>query len=697
MHRIDHWLTPLLTPRSVALVGASRTVSTIMSTLRGLNFEGPLHPVNPRRDEIDGEACFPSLLDVPETVDLAVLAVADERIEEQLGLAIEAGARACAIFGSCVIDEAAEVPLAARLSAMAREAKLPVSGGNSMGYCNYEAGIRINSYPFKDRAPGTMTFLSQSGSVFGAITNNNARIDLNFAVSCGRELSVSVADYMDYALELPSTRTIGLFLETIRDPEGFVAALEKAERRGVPVVAVKAGRTEKAAKMAVSHSGALAGNDMAHDAVFRRYGLLRVDTLDELAASMLLLNGRREVGAGELATIHESGGERELVVDLADDLGVPFTEINSETVAKLAARLDFGLAPENPCDAFGTGHDFDGMLRDCFQALVDDPRTALGLFFLDLQQESDYSEACAAACFAVRNNTTKPVALATNYGAVNHHALAARLTADGLPVLDGTIAALKAARNAFWLRDWRGRPTDAPRPGDATVRERWRERLATGSPFDEAEGLALLADYGIAIPESRIATTKTEAEASAAALGFPVVMKTAMPGIHHKSDVGGVKLGLGDGAAVAAAYDDLAARLGPRVLVEPMVKGGVELVLGITRDAQFGPLVLVGAGGVLVEVMGDVAALVAPASPWEVRRVLDGLAARKLLDGVRGGPPLDVEAVVEAVVRLSVLAADQGDVLGELDVNPLLVREKGAVALDALVVPSQRTSRSEMA
>ncbi|MEM7123945.1 MAG: acetate--CoA ligase family protein [Pseudomonadota bacterium] len=688
MKRIDHWLTPLLTPRSVALAGASRTVSTIMTTLNALGFDGPVYPVNPRREEVDGVACHPYLTDLPEPVDLAVLAVGDERIEEQLALAIKSGARAASVFASCVIDEDAEIPLAERLTAMAREANLPISGGNSMGFCNYEAGIRINSYPFSDREPGSMTFLSQSGSVFGAFTNNNPRLDLNLAVSCGRELTVSAADYMDYVLELESTKVIGMFLETIRDPAGFIAALEKAERRGVPVVAVKAGRTEKAAKMAVSHSGALAGDDMAHDAVFRRYGLLRVDTLDELAASMLMMNVDRPTGPGDLATIHESGGERELIVDLAEDLGVPFAQINEQTVARLAERLDFGLAPENPCDAFGTGHDFDGMLRDCFQALVDDPQTALGVFFLDLNQDNWYSPACAAACMAVRNNTTKPVALATNYSAVNHHTIAVELTAEGLPVLDGTVAALKAVRHAFHLRDWRERPRDMPAPVDVAVKDRWRQRLATGEPFDEADGLALLADYGIGVPQSRIATTKHEAEEAANTFGFPVVMKTAMPEIHHKSDVGGVVLNVPDVIALRAAYDDLAERLGPRVLVEPMVTGGVELVLGVTIDPQFGPMVLVGAGGVLVEVMGDVAALVAPAPAWEVRRVIDGLAVRKLLDGVRGGPPLDVEAAVEAVVRLSVLAADLGDLLRELDVNPLLVREEGAVALDALVMPA---------
>ncbi|MGH6717996.1 MAG: CoA-binding protein, partial [Alphaproteobacteria bacterium] len=437
MTRIAHRLAPLLTPGSVALVGASprpgNTGATIMATLRGLGFVGPLYPINPRYDEVAGVRCYPTLGDLPEPPDLAVLAVADDRLEEMLAAAIAAGARAASIFGSCVIPEQRTPRLAERLGAMARTAGLPINGGNCMGYCNYEARISVNSFPFNHRPPGTMTFLSQSGSAFGAIANHNPRAGLNLAVSSGRELSTTIADYLDYALDLPSTRVIGLFIEAVRDPAGFALALRKAEARDVPVVTLKTGRTEQAARMAISHSGALVGDDMAFDAVCRRHGVLRVATLDELMATMLLMNGPRRVGAGALASIHESGGERQMVVDLAADLGVPFARIGAATVARLAERLDFGLAPENPCDAFGTGRDFDGVLRDCFAALLADPATALGLFFLDAQQGNAYSEACAKACLDAARTTDKPVALATNYGAVNHHELAARLTRQGVP------------------------------------------------------------------------------------------------------------------------------------------------------------------------------------------------------------------------------------------------------------------------
>jgi acyl-CoA synthetase (NDP forming) len=689
-----HRLAPLLTPRSVALVGASprpgNTGATIMATLRGLGFTGPLFPINPRYDEVSGERCYPSLTDLPAPPDLAVLAVADDKLEEQLALAIKAGARAVSIFGSCVIPETARPPLAERLSAMARAARLPIIGGNCMGYCNYEARIRINSYPFNDREPGTIAYLSQSGSAFGAIANHNRRLALNMAVSCGRELATTVADYMDYALDLESTRVIGLFVEAVRDPAGFAAALAKAEAKGVPVVALKTGRTEQAARMAISHSGALVGDDMAFDALCRRHGVMRVATLDELAATLVLMNGPRRAGAGALASIHESGGERQMVVDLAADHGVPFAQIGEATVARLGERLDFGLAPENPCDAFGTGHDFDGVLRDCFAALLADPATALGVFFLDAQQGNSYSEACAKACLEAAATTTKPVALATNYSAVNHHELAERLTRQGVPVLDGTIPTLKAVRHAFAWRDRRGRKVSPTPAVDRGVVARWRTRLGAGGALDEAEGLALFADFGIGVPPHRVVASRADALAAAGALGLPVVLKTAMPGIAHKTDVGGVKLGLRSTEAVGAAYDDLAARLGPRALVAPMAGEGVELILGLVHDRQYGPLVVVGAGGTLVEVLRDVRAALAPVDAAEAGALVDSLAMRPLLDGVRGRPPVDRAALVDAVVRLSILGAELGDLIAELDINPLRVLPKGAVALDAVVVPGAK-------
>jgi len=695
--RIDHRLTPLLAPRSIAVVGASprewSPLANIRETLGKLAFDGPVYAVNPRYEEIAGEPCYPSLADLPETVDLAVLAVADTRLEENLRAAIDAGARAASIYGTCVLEHDGTPALADRLSAMAREAKLPINGGNCMGYCNYEARINVNHFPTDGREPGAITFLAHSGSVFGTMMGAAERLGLNLAVSCGRELSTSIADYMDYALEVPSTRVVGLFIETVRDPEGFVAALQKAEAKGVPVVALKTGRSEAAARMAVSHSGALTGDDKAYDALFRRYGVLRTGDMDELVATMLLMERAQDLGPGGLATIHDSGGQRELVTDIADEHGVRFAEIGPATVARLSERLDIGLEPENPCDAYGTGKDYDLVSRDCFTALMADDDTALGIFFLDVVQNASYSLKLVEACKAAAAMTTKPVALATNYSGVDHHDLAIRLTREGIPVLDGTRPALKAVANALAWRDWRAeaglRGSHVPNPKAGV----WRARLARGEPLDEAEGLALLADYGIGVPPHRLATSRDEAVAAASDLGFPVVLKTAVAGIAHKTDVGGVKLGLANEADVADAWDDFAGRLGPRALVAPMASDGAELVLGIVADPQFGPMVVVGAGGILVELIGDAATLVAPAPRREVEEVLSGLKASRLLDGVRGGPALDRAAAVDAVVGLSDLAADLGDLIAEMDVNPLRVLPEGVVALDALVVPVARPAQ----
>lgn len=692
---MSHWLTPLLDPRSIAVVGASPRAGgageTILRTLREESFPGPVHPVNPRYEAIGELACYPTLADLPERIDLAVLAVSDARIEEQLATAIAAGARAVAIFGSCVLEGDREPALAARLSAMAREANLPICGGNSLGFCHYEAGLRVTSYPFPDRPAGTITFLSQSGSVFGAITNSNRRIGLNLAACTGRELSASVADYMDYAIERPSTRVIGLFLEAIRDPDAFVAALGKAAAREVPVVALKAGRTEKSARMAISHSGALVGDDRAFDALCRRHGILRVDTLDELVATLLLMEQPRRPGPGALVSIHESGGEREMVVDLAEEIGVPFAPIDDATKAKLAARLDPGLVPENPCDAFGTGRDYDGVLRDCFAALLADPAAALGVFFLDLRQDGGYSEGCAQACLDAFSTSEKPVALATNYSAVEHRDVALRITRQGVPVLDGTVPALKAVKHALAYRDWRARNEETPiaRLEDGRCDD-WRARLSAGGSLDETDSLRLLADYGITVIPHRVVMSREEAIAAAKELGLPAVLKTAAEGVRHKSDVNGVRLELMSEDAVAAAYDDIASRLGARVLVAPQIGGGVEFMIGLKTDPQFGPMVLVSAGGVFVEVLADVQTMLAPTGPGEARAAIDALAARPLLDGARGAPSADVEALIDALVRLSWLAADMDGLIAEADVNPILVRAEGAVALDALVVARPR-------
>lgn len=687
-------LGPLLAPASVALVGASPKPDSVgrgmIRAVLGGGYRGRLYLVNPNYREIEGLPCHPSFSDLPEPVDLAVLGVANARLEAQLAEAIASGARAATIFASCYLPDDATPPLLERLRHMAAEAAIPICGGNGMGFYNFDYGLRVCGFPPPDwvKGGGSIALITHSGSVFSALAHNDRRFAYNLVVSPGQEISATAADYLDYALDLPTTRVVGLFIETVRDPQGFRRALAKAVERDIPVVALKVGRTAESAALAVSHSGAIAGNYAAYQALFARYGVIEVDNLDAFADALLLLGHERRVASGGLASIHDSGGERELLVDQAVARGVPFARIGEATRAKLAARLDYGLEPVNPLDAWGTGHDYEGIFADCLTALAEDPDTAIAALFVETRTGHALHEGYARAAQATVGRTRKPVIVVNNLAAIGDDDLALRLTRAGVPVLIGIDPALAAIRGAFAWRDFRGRPPLRPPAPPPECRAQWAPRLREGRPLDEAESLALLADYGVPVVPHRLAADAAGAVAAAEALGYPVVLKTAMPGVLHKSDVGGVRLNLADAAAVGRAYDALAERLGPRVLVARMAGAGVELAFGAVADPQFGPLVLIGAGGVLIELLRDRRCALPPFDAAEAGRLLDGLALRPLLDGRRGSPPADVAAVAAALARFSAMVADLAGLVQEIDVNPLVAGPDGCLALDALIVPA---------
>ena len=685
----EHPLRPLLAPRSMAFVGASPRPNSPGNDMLRMNarggFRGRVYPVNPNYREVEGHRCYPALAELPEAVDLVVLGVANARLEAALEEAVRAGARAAVILASCYLENDRTPPLTQRLAAIARAAGMPICGGNGMGFYNDAAGVWAVGFPsLREPRPGGITLISHAGSPWGALAHNDPRLRFNLVISAGQELVTTAAEYLDYALEQEETRVVGLFLETVRAPERFMAALDKAVRRGIPVVALKVARTAASAAMAVSHSGAIAGNDAVYQAMFDRYGVHRAATLDELAASLLFFAQGRAAAPGGVAAIHDSGGERELTMDLAADLGLPYARIAPETVARLGRRLDFGLDPVNPLDAWGTGADFIGIFADCLSALLDDPDSALGLFVNDLRDDAYVQQGLAEAAITAFARTQKPLAYVTSYSQVRHDILAQKLTAAGVPVLDGTVPGLKAARHLLDHRDFRLRPSDPP-PA-AEPRRDWRRRLAA-EPLNDLEALELLADYGIGTVPAALVESAEAAVAAAAQIGYPVACKTAAPGIHHKTEHDGVRLRLADAAAVRAAYQDLASRLGPRVLVSRMAASGVELALGLVNDPQWGPVVMVAAGGVLVELLRDARHALAPFGPATARRLLDGLALRPLLDGVRGAPPVDLDAAATAIARFSVLAADLAPIIAECDVNPLILHAGGAVAVDALVIP----------
>jgi acyl-CoA synthetase (NDP forming) len=683
----------MLEARTVAVVGASPRAGSFGQQLLGEIRRGDpgirVLPVNPRYTSVDGLPCVPTLADLDDPLDLVLLGVPNAALEEQLGLAAEVGARSAVVYASGYEPpEVGRPSLLDRMSGLARGAGMAVCGGNCMGFWNLDRGVRALGFQERAVPPrGPVTFVSHSGSAFSALLRNTRGLGFNLVVSSGQELVTSADAYVAYALEQDTTRVVALLLETARDPAGLRAALAVAAERDVPVVALKVGRSDRGRAMVAAHSGALAGEDAAYDALFEAYGVLRVGDLDELCDTVELVAAGRRAAPGALATVHDSGAERALAVDVAEAVGAPFAALQPATVDRLADLLDPGLEATNPLDVWGTGADTHTLFASALAAMADDPGVAAVALAVDLVHEYDGDRAYLTSVVEAAARTAKPVAVLSNAHSALDAEAAGWLRGQAIPVLEGTRTGLLALRHLLELRDSVSRPSVPSPPVDEGRRARWRSRLAQ-TTLSSAEALELLADYGVAVVPTRRASSADEAAAAAANLGYPVVLKTDQPEVQHKTEAQGVVLAVPDEDALRAAYDGLARRLGPRVAVSALAHPGVEMALGVVVDPQLGPLVVVAAGGVLVEVLADRVLAVPPLDLPRAAALVDRLRVRRLLDGVRGGPPGDLDAVAAAVVAVSVLAAELGPWLAAVDVNPLLCGPKGAVAVDGLVLPA---------
>ena len=683
----------MLEARSVALVGASARPGSLGARMIAEVARSPSRPrtylVNPRYADIGGTPCLPTLAELPEPVDLVLLAVPDSALEHELGVAARTGARSAVIFGSA-FDLPGTSGRRDRLAAIAGQAGMAVCGAGCMGFVNVARGLRAVGYIEPDLHPGPVALVTHSGSVFSALLRARRGFGFSLAVSSGQELVTTAAAYARYALSLRQTRVLALVLEAIRDAADLRAVLAEALAADVPAVLLSVGASEAGQALVSAHSGALAAADGAWEALAGAYGLHRVRDLAELADTLELFSaGRRSPGTAGIATVHDSGLERAHVADLAAELGVPFAPLGPATRDRLAAVLDRGLAPDNPLDVWGTGRDTEPLFTECLSALAADPAVAAVALAVDLVPEFDGDESYPQAVLAAAARTAKPVAVLAGLPAAVDPAAAARLRAAGVPVLEGARSGLLALRH---LLDHTGPPEMGPAPPPAPdppgdTARRWRQTLARhpGGPGG-AVLFDLLRDYGIPAVRARPAATRPAALAAAAAIGYPVVLKTDEPSIAHKSDVGGVRLGLGDPGAAGAAYDDLAARLGPRVLVCQTAPPGTELALGVVRDAALGPLLIISAGGVLIEILSERAVLLAPVTRSAAVAALRRLRLAAVLAGTRGQPPADLGAIADAITGLSRLACDLGDALEALDINPLICGPSGAIAADVLVV-----------
>jgi acetate---CoA ligase (ADP-forming) len=691
-----HRLDPLLRPKSVAVVGASKRPDSVgdwaLKNLGKGGYAGRIYPVNPRYKEIQGLRCYAALSRIPEVPDLVIFAVGDHSAEAVLDEAIAAGIPAAVIQSTLVMDNDSDPPLRERVRQKIAAAGMLVCGANGMGYYNVRDHVWTCGFDSAmHEAPGNVALISHSGAGMSGIIDCDARLRVNLAVSAGNELSTTMDEYLDFALELPETRVVGLFLETARNPEGFRSALEKAARRRIPIVALKVGRTEKSAQLAVSHSGAMAGNDASYEALFDRYGVQRARDQDEFTTMLILFAELHPVGAGGLVSLHDSGGERQLMVDLADDAGVPLAELSAKTVEKLQQVIDPELPAVNPLDAWSRGGaDASEKMSRGLTLMMQDRGAALGVVFHDRAPFGKIYPSYLAYMQRARAESGKPVALVSATQGTGFDAAVVTSTHAGFPVLDGASQFLKGAHALFAYRDFllRGH-TEADAP-DAEIVMAWQRRLGRGETLGELDALTMLSEFGVTTTSPLAAADEDAVVVAASRCTYPVVLKTAKKGLLHKSDRGGVIVGISDEEQLRRMYALMSGRLGADVLVAPMAGVGIEMFLGLKRDPQFGPVVLLGFGGVLAETIADVQFALPPFDGRHARRCVGRMKLRPLLNGVRGAPAVNVDAYCESAARFSVMAHALRDVLAEVDVNPVIVNEGGAIAVDALVVGRDR-------
>jgi acyl-CoA synthetase (NDP forming) len=701
-------LTPLLSPKAIAVVGASERHGSagrlVLENLRNLGYAGAVYAVHPKYREVLGFPCYPDLRSLPGPVDSVAVLLAAEKVLPTLEAAVEAGAKAAWVLASGFAEAGPEGKARqADLARFAAQSGLLVCGPNCIGVANLVDRVATYSVALSPATKaGGVSAVVQSGAICLGLANA-ARFGFRYLISSGNEAVLDSADYLAHLVRDPQTKVIIAFLEGIRSPQKFVAAAQAAAEAGKPVLVVKVGRSEAAQRAVQAHTGSLAGSDAVCDAAFRRLGVVRLDTLDELLeAAELFLTCPLPEGDG-VGLLSLSGGQIGLVADLAADLGLRFPSFSPDALAALERILPPYTNIANPLDAWGSGD-----LESTYPACVEVVSREKGIHLLAVTRDTppqvaprevEQSLAVAEAAVRAARETGKPVLMFSNLSTTFHPQVKEVLEAGGVPYLQGTRETLRAVQAFIRYAAFRRKrlvPRDAgcPPPPDLAA---WRERLrGRQGALSEVEGRALLAAYGIPGPREATATTPEEAVERARALGFPVVLKVLSPDILHKTEIGGVRVGLRDEVAVVQAFREVLdaakrhypqARLEGALLQEMVPPTAVEVILGVLRDPDFGPVVVFGSGGVLVELLKDSSLRLPPLSREEALEMIRETRGAKLLEGFRGRPPADVDALADALVRLSQLAVDLGDVVRALDINPLMVlpRGQGVRAVDALV------------
>ena len=699
-------------PRSIAIIGASGDFTSIsgkpLRYLKEHGYKGKVFPINPKYEELGGYKCYKSVLEVPEPVDLVLVAVNYKLVLPMLKQCVEKGVKFATVFSSGFAESGEEGKvLQEQIAELARESGMGVVGPNCQGSVNVKESVIggfSSSVQVRPLRIGPIGYVTQSGALGYAIFNlaQESGVGFSCVASTGNEVDLHTLDFMEYLLEDPDTRMVISYLEGIKDGKQFARLADRALELGKPIVTLKAGRTEIGQKAASSHTASLTGSDAVCDAFFRQKGIIRVDDIEgmiDIAALMQRIPALPE-GKG-LGIITTSGGGGILVADEAVDLKLDIPELDPKTKETIMEVIPAYGSALNPVDVtaqvLNTAEDFMKVL----QAMVDHPEIhALVIVVTMITGEPGHR--MAEDIVDMTHHTMKPITVAWTAGD--------RVMGDNQKVIiDGdvqlyrspvrAVKAMGALMNySAFRKEYLSRPR-TPKE-DTTDDSVWGSAVAVlenaERSLTEHQGKELLRLYGIPVTKREVATSEKHAVRFAEEIGYPVVLKIDSPDILHKTEAGGLKLNIGNRDELVAAYNEVlenARTYDPKahingVLIEEMISGGTEVIVGVKNDPLFGPTVMFGLGGIFVEILKDVSLRVAPLTREDALAMIQEIKGFKVLSGARGRAKTDIEAIADVLVKVSRMALALEDHVAELDINPLLVlpEGQGVRVADALVI-----------
>jgi acetyltransferase len=686
---------PIFKAQSVVIVGASDRAKwplTIYENLREHGFPGRVYPINPRRDEVWGTRCYPDFASLPEAPDLGLFIIPAEAVPSAMTDGIARGLKAAIVYAAN-IGEGTDPEIVARgkrLTAQCAEAGVTLGGPNCMGGLAFREKLMI--YPNAQicrRDPGSVGAVFQSGGTlqFWVQTAQTRGIRFSYAFSSGNELGIDLADYINYFVDDPETKTIVLFIEGIRRMDAFKEACARALAAKKPIIVIKTGRTQRSREAAQSHTGAIGGDWAGFEALCERYALTNCPSLDDLTETVLAFQQGRLPKGPRIGVVTTSGGTVDLMYDYADDTGAIMPPYAKQTVARIQPHIPPEMTPKNPLDS-GIPAGTETLVAIC-EAVLDDPSVDMMAFAGQISSGRADLDG-AAPIKGLLDYSDKPI---IGFGRMRYPFSDESIRYQdyvGIPYLQALPETLRAlnALAAYGVKAG-GKVAKLPKPTGLA-------KNLEGKAFDR-----LLTAHGVRPPKNALCKTAAEAARAAKRIGFPVALKIVAPAFSHKTEVGGVMLGLATAKDVTAAAKTLAARIRKvdrkaeitGFLVQEMVSG-VEVIAGCREDPVYGPVLLLGSGGILVELMKDATQRLLPLTARDVRAMLKELKLAKLLAGFRGQPAADVDALVKAVVGLGRIYLDHRHLLADLEINPLIVRPKGKGVAAVDVRPVRRAEKN---